>query len=153
MSTEIKDRCATSWGPHMMFDAGGDLINLAVTYRGDIRTATMLRADLIAAVEAECDGIFIERASLLPVDPEVFGKGGIVGNDYIVAESAAEAHKWALHYLSLAAYYDAHPPVDEAQVEALATSFAEVAESDGGCKDGWNATIIARALVAQGWSK
>jgi len=113
-------------------------------------------ADFIAAVEAECDGIFIPRAEL----PEV-----IVDREWIEVDGqtfAATIQQGmnpdgirAAYLRNLAAfeYLKAHPPVDEEQVEALATSFAEVAESDGGCKDGWNATIIARRLIAAGWSK
>ena len=151
MSTEIRDLIhdqhpVLNW--HLTGRHNGERVTFSlIDHREDMHVVAMLRSDFIAAVEAECDGIFIERASLLPVDPEVFGKGGIVGNDYIVAESAAEAHKWALHYLSLAAYYDAHPPIDEAQVEALTTDISTKDDAHLSVRD------LARALVAAGWSK
>jgi len=155
MSTRIED--AYVHGDSVQIDRyADDEIAICAHEAEDWSTVNVKPADFIAAVEAECDGIFIPRAEL----PEV-----IVDREWIEVDGqtfAATIQQGmnpdgirAAYLRNLAAfeYLKAHPPVDEEQVEALATSFAEVAESDGGCKDGWNATIIARRLIAAGWSK
>lgn len=80
------------------------------------------RADFLAAVAAECDVIVIDRATL----PEVIVDGDmrqLVHAGYVERHNTAspvEEREAALMHLALAEYLDAHPPVDEAQVEALA---------------------------------
>ena len=75
------------------------------------------RADFLAAVETECnvrivpaDSIVIERGELPELDEGCLARSIAPQNHRSIAR----------HHLALAEYIDAHPPVDEAQVEALA---------------------------------
>ena len=153
MSTIVS---ATTSGNYLSIKGDGALVRIFPS-GGPERQRDVYRADFLAAVESECGVTVIENATL----PEVkrLSKEITVGETYRVTGqefatfSATRAKEVGLRLLALARHLNAHPPVDEAQVEALATSFAEVAESDGGCKDGWDATIIARRLVAAGWTK
>lgn len=84
------------------------------------------RAVFLAAVEAECGVIVIDRASLpktgLTSDgSEVYAGDGTPGTRWWQwGHGADAARSAALAYLAIAEHIDAHPPVDEAQVEALA---------------------------------
>jgi len=86
------------------------------------------RADFLAAVETElgvrivpADAIVIDRAEL----PEVTDWDGVPGgigvgyHHYSPTYSEKFARDAVLEYLAIAEYLAAHPPVDEAQVEAL----------------------------------
>lgn len=81
--------------------------------------------DLMAAVAAECDVIVIPRTDL----PEVkrasrgdrsFSVGDPNGATTHSAATAEYARERGMGYLAIAEYLDAHPPVDEAQVERIA---------------------------------
>ena len=111
--------------------------------------------DFLAAVEAECDVIIVRRADLPEVKPG--------GQDYYYADgnlheiepgdAAEQIRATALGWLAIAEYLKAHPPVDEAQVEALTSAIdkarikAQRADIDAQVGD------IARTLVADGWAK
>jgi hypothetical protein len=62
----------------------------------------------------------------------------------------ADRRRWVLAELAVADYMDAHPPVDEAQVKALAE---EVRESRPRGVGDYDDETIARHLIAQGWTK
>ncbi len=104
----------------------------------------------VRAQAVPTDGIFIPRADL----PEVKRRelydgydvgGGTMANsrpDWTAAEARDLAHRW----LALAEHLDANPPVDEAEVAALADAITGAYGSDG-------AVSIARRLVAAGWKR
>src|SRR5665647_1147519 len=128
MGTEIKDQSA-SYGPHSLDDLGNGWVNLLAVRIGHETTATMAIPDFLAAVETECgvrivptDAIVIDRADVPAVTTRpgysmvVYINGGVYSLDI-------EARRLALEFFALAEYLDAHPPtppVDEADVEALA---------------------------------
>lgn len=153
MSTEIKG----AYSPKVHLSIGPSLTprHVYVSVKGSDGAAVPIAA-LLSAVEAECDVIIVRRADLPEVDPEVNGHGGLVGDDYLVAESAAEARHWAVHYLAFAEYMEAHPPGDEAQVEAaydvIQTSLREAGATMGDIDYGFR-MAVAQALVADGWAK
>lgn len=108
------------------------------------------RADFLAAVAKECAVIVVDRAEW----PEVTGdcvngykvrRLRVSGQAYRNGDDAREN---ARNILALAEYLDAHPPVDEAQVEALTADICAI-EANGQ----QFASTIARRLVEQGWSK
>ena len=121
------------------------------------------RADFLAAVETECgvrvvpaDAIVIDRAEVPPVTPSGGCSGA--GTQYLSAagheiESTADAalvRVHALALLALAEYLDAHPPtppVDEADVEALAGLILDPAKPYEYVVD---PAILARSLLATG---
>ena len=77
------------------------------------------RADLLAAIAAECGVIIVDRAELPEVTeaPYVLAAGPV--DHGMTRDDALDHRAWALGHLALAEYLGAHPPVDEAQVEAL----------------------------------
>lgn len=107
------------------------------------------RADFLSAVEKECGVIIIDRTDL----PEVKRRRHEVrvGWNYRHMEqefytlTAEKARERANELLALAEHLDANPPVDEAQVDALATLIA-----DDGDWETQDADVIARRLVEQG---
>lgn len=110
--------------------------------------ASVDRADFLAAVAAECGVIIIDRAEL----PEVTesGRRDIVrlgeSDERFTTGTAAAARGEALACLALAEYLDARPPLDEADVEALARL---IAEDDG--DSNWHGYVQgARRLLATG---
>jgi hypothetical protein len=117
------------------------------------------RADLLAAVSALCDVIVVDRAELPEVAVVTPGEVGIKGHGIytlLPGDTAEFYRKNARRHLALAEYLDAHPPVDEARVEA-AYDVISVALRDAGLKmadvDHGVRMDIARRLVEQGWSK
>lgn len=102
------------------------------------------------------DAIVIERSDLPPV---AAGRKVVSGPfDRSIHDSAESVRRQARHLLAIAEYLDAHPPVDEAQVEALAEDMimagasAPVSEGDS---EAFSRAMddIARRLVEQGWAK
>jgi hypothetical protein len=65
-------------------------------------------------------------------------------------EEIARLHQQVIYYASALARLTAHPPVDEAEVEALTPVLHEVFDAEGGCRDGWLVEPIARALAQRG---
>lgn len=97
---------------------------------GHSAQAIVPRAEFLAAVAAECDVIVIPRTDLPPVERT---SNSILVDDYLssphrpyVELNADAARQMGLRLLALAEHLDAHPPVDEAQVEALAKALADV---------------------------
>lgn len=98
------------------------------------------------------DAIVIERGDL----PEVKAVGGSVragSLTFAADKDPAQVRNWALDYLAAAEHLAAHPPVDEARVEALA---AEMADAGANPTSSVTANLellsIARRLVEQGWT-
>ncbi|WP_152203602.1 hypothetical protein [Georgenia thermotolerans] len=105
----------------------GSRADIRVTFKTPtVPSATTIldRDELLAAVAAELGVIIINRADL----PEVVINGDEVkassGPGYVATsvgwETAEKLRGVAYGWLAIAEYLDAHPPVDEAQVDALA---------------------------------
>ena len=86
------------------------------------RLSSVPRADFLAAVAAECDAIVIPREDLPErVSPSTDGKWLWADSwNCLATATPDDARRAARAYLALAEHLDAHPPVDEAKVEALA---------------------------------
>ena len=140
---------------------GADGVHIGVNGDRRIFEAGVIvnRADFIAAVETECDGIFIPRAELPEVKEEVPGfgphyvlvkEGPIHESSFTYAYPNAPASSASWHrrtaeaHLALAEYLDAHPPVDPAEVEALAHLICEHEQETT------PAIEVARRLLATG---
>jgi len=124
------------------------------------------RADFLAAVATECnvrivpaDAIVIERGEL----PEVvkhgvkeIAAGGIYRtiDKELSTYTARYAREVGLNLLALADYLDAHPPVDEAQVKALARLIADHVDPaslvGSGERVSTTSADLARSLVLAG---
>lgn len=117
MSTEIKDT-VTGWGPHRLYVEDGIVVFHAIFGTKGL-PATMARADFLTAVAAECGVIVIERAELPEVSLTSNGEAWSRGRR---GHTAKGSRADALAYLALAEYLDAHPPIDEALVDDLATA-------------------------------
>lgn len=151
MSTEI--RSVVSTAARVVLDLrDGVVVAIGRKYadepvEGDWGT-NVTRADFLAAVAAECDAIVIPREELPRVKDRgqgtyEFDTGASLGT--WEGKSAEQARLEARELLALAEYLDAHPPVDEAQVEALAAEIVQ-AQSPGYP----DATDLARRLLATG---
>jgi len=131
MSTTMSDACGPSHGPHELH-ANDNNVCITTVRNGAVVavsiSANVTRADFIAAVEAECDGIFIPRASLPGLRFVAPGHYQIDSGDgwHLDPDIDAEtAYQGALEHLALAEYLKAHPPVDEAIVKTLADLVGE----------------------------
>lgn len=154
--TEIQDT-TPGYGPHdLTLDAIGDVDFRACAVGGGT-LATMPRADFIAAVETELGVIVIDKAELPIVTDR--GKPGVLytGDDAraIVDIDPVALRAEGLACIALAAHLEAHPPVDEAKVEALGVLIRDAvgvtAESiASGVKVNGNSDDLARALLATG---
>lgn len=116
--------------------------------------------DFLAAVASElnvrivpADAIVIERGELPPTGltsdgSEVFSGSGGPGTRWMRVDAGADAAmQAALAYLAIHKYLAAHPPIDGAQVAALAGLMRQAIS--GGAK--WlDANAIARRLVEAG---
>lgn len=139
-------------------EPGGVRVTIADTT--GIRVASVLldQAEYLAAIATECDTIIIPRADL----PKVDARGGVLvaelGDeergaaaearlDRDVPNSHAEWHRAKANaHLALAEHLDAHPPVDEAEVDALAALIRDTGARPGGA----DSIPIARRLLATG---
>lgn len=151
MSTEIKDTVFDS--DSVRLTRYEENVELVTRDRGTVADALVNRADFLAAVAKECDAIVIDRAELPPTGLTSDGSEVCAGNGddatrwIRVRRGSGAARRAALAYLALAECLDANPPVDEAQVEALAHDLS----AEGVHPEGF--TAIARRLVERGWSK
>lgn len=115
------------------------------------------RADLLAAVSSELGVVIIDKRDL----PEVVEQRGY-GNDHLIADAAVVAENdasdlWrkARSFIALALHRDSHPPVDAAQVGALAgllrTALGVTPETiAAGALQLGSSDDIARRLIATG---
>lgn len=135
--------------------SGGAESVIVTAYDGIFRASVSVKpADFLAAVAAECDVIVIPREELPEVTEDsgclTVGAGALtVGAATTVADADAAIREW----VAIREYRMTHPPVDEAQVEALAEDMCaagHVAISDGAIEARYAA---ARRLVALGWTK
>ncbi|QCB93329.1 hypothetical protein [Cellulomonas shaoxiangyii] len=92
------------------------------------------------------DALVIERGELHEVDPNVTGTGCIVGGEFYEFGTIERHEREARDHLAIAEYLRAHPPVDEAQVEAVTKALYE-ATTDPHEID---VPDVARRLVARG---
>ncbi len=160
MSTEIRDESST-YGPHFLDDLGGGRVNLLARRICHEVTATMSRAEFLAAVETECgvrvvpsDAIVIDRAELPEVE-QIGTHHYRVGTESFDPQGNANRYReWAREFLALAEYLAAPPPVppvSDEDVETLAGLVrAEVLDRqrDSGEFSDW--PTIARRLLATG---
>jgi len=111
------------------------------------------RADLVNAVEAECD------VRLAPADAVVILRGelpevtstppaALVVEGIYYPAGGVNYRRQARHHLAMAEYLDAHPPVDEAMVEAIASEVAVAFGANRDTAPGWE--DIARRLYLAG---
>ena len=130
MSTMIKS-CMTSRTIEVGVDGEGVKVQIA-----DLLTDPIFitRTDFLAAVATECnvrivaaDAIVIERGELPEVQAIDRGDRISSGSDtYISSAGWADVYrKRARTNLALAAYLDANPPVDEAQVDFMVAVIRE----------------------------
>lgn len=100
-------------------------------------------SDLLAAVRTELGVLIIDKADLPEVEDGAPGRiiAGVIELSRTSDPAALRAE--ALRYLAAAEYLEAHPPVDEQQVEALADLLVAHSAKTS-CID------MARALVATG---
>lgn len=118
---------------------------VALTLRS-AHSVILPRAEFIEAVAAELDVIVIPRADLpevtvSPADGRIQARGAILHNGSATGGDA-------LGWLAINEHLDAHPPVDEADVEALADAIASVGIP--GNAHSSPSTVLARRLLATG---
>lgn len=154
MATKLND-VIEGYGPHTLYALKAltdiDSVNVEVWREDDPITATIAKADFIAAVETELNGIFISRDDL----PTEFsgcsarvtvlngGKDAFEFNpEYDTYESLRQS---ALNLLAAAEYVKKNPPVliDQKQVDTLAVIL-------GGRVSPWDAQHVAREILASG---
>ena len=128
---------------------------LRITDRGHSALINVTRDELVAAVATEChqrlvpdDAIVIEQDELHPVRTYVDGNVTVDGtyrtiNKEFKDYTAGDARETGLRLLALAEYLDAHPPVDEAQVQAMTAAI-------WGMPISTDASVLARHLVEAG---
>jgi len=130
MSTEIDN---PPMSMKVVLDSGQYDVLVVTDNLSGRASARVPRADFLAAVETECgvrmvpaDAIVIDRAELPGVDLTSDGQPWAYGQ---TTQSAEKGRAVALAFLALAEYRDANPPVDEADVEALAGLLSHVLPS------------------------
>ena len=140
-------------------DSDGDVLDMSSMSNGKVYLWSTrsgcepTRADFLAAVAAECDVIVIDRAELPErVSPSMDGKHLWADAWSVPATNTPDIPRRAARaYLALAEYLDAHPPVDEAQVEALAAVMREALNTpEDGTFRPYVAEDAARRLLATG---
>ena len=94
---------------------------------------------------ARADVLVIPRTDLPEVAQARDGTHRI-GTEWFSVDESATAWTLARQYLAIAEYLDAHPPIDQAQVNTLATLLRDT----GARPSGADAIPIARRLIATG---
>jgi len=146
MSTIIKSRASTGRTVEIGMGVNGPWVEMADSI-GETSLINVTRADFLAAVATECnvrivpatepladwelelmgrktvpaDAIVIERGELPEVEertPGYFNTGDVQG--FGGDESREWYREQARNYLAMSEYVATHPPVDEAQVRAIA---------------------------------
>jgi len=128
MSTEIQDTYRAADHLRLATKNTGE-VEMRLVDGAKIAWGEYLPANLIAAVEAECgvrlvpaDAVVVLREELPEVEVTSDGKPWAAGRTALDAEHARGA---ARAYLALAAWHAAHPPVDDEQVDRIATVLAD----------------------------
>lgn len=151
MSTEIKsvrsDRMATVARANDQVE-----VDIRDDHRALMGSIGVSRADFLAAVAKECGVIVIDRAEM-PETVTWEPSGDLtVGIWTRPPEWWLEPQNLAFARAILAAQEHAsHPPVDEAQVEALAADLGRV-DAPGSYAEGYHRDM-ARRLVREGWRR
>ena len=134
-------------GALLSIDAKGALVEIWA--RGCMCTCS--RAKFLAAVATELNVLIIPRTDLPEVDEgdayyAVSDRGDDIAKPFNKVLTGAQHRRLALEHLALAEYLDAHPPIDQAQVNTLATLLRDT----GARPSGADAIPIARRLIATG---
>lgn len=152
MSARLQDITVPSdW---LDFWASDTTVYATISDNGQAEVA-VARADFLAAVAAECNVIVIDRNDLSKVsfgaDEDGDPRWSAGDSTWTFARGqtprSADLRSRALDSLALAEYLDAHPPVDEADVEALASALKDEPLFGLGRPD---ANEVARHLLATG---
>ena len=147
MSTTIKDVSHYGYGDTLTvwaYEPDRGEVEIQVLDHSKRGSAVVSRADFLAAVEAElgvrivpADAIVIDRADLPKLLVDTSHR---VTTGSTMTQSAEKAWWFVREYAALAEYLDAHPPVDEEQVKALAGLLWEYAQNPSGPGDSFNET-------------
>ena len=126
--------------------SGGADSVIVTAYDGIFRASVSVKpADFLAAVAAECGVIVIPRADLPPVIEDRHGLH-VDGLTVDGATTADDAMRDVFTHLAIVEYRKAHPPIDEAQVEALSAALA--AATNEAAPSNWRA--VAKRMYANG---
>lgn len=145
MSATLHSRNST--GNRVTIDRTPDGTGVALGSRGQWTTIGLDRAEFLAAVEAALGVKFMELPSL--TSPPVLEHGGQVKSGSVTLPRGASpeyAESVGRHYFALAAWMREHPPVDEAQVEAVTRALESAEQAAGSTRP----SDIARLLVERG---
>lgn len=156
MSTKISDLSPT-YGPHTLESLPDERVNFCVLNLNGTAmiTATMDRAELLAAISSELGVVIIDQADMPIVTERGVPDAVFVGDTPWhrgTGWDVAAIRKSALDRLALADYLERNPPVDEAQVKALAEIVRAATDTPADAYIGADLTAegIARRLVATG---
>lgn len=112
------------------------------------------RTDLLAAISSELGVVIIDKADLPEARPNPRSTGvvGARGFDRALNADTDEIRADAYALLAIADYIEAGPPVDEAQVSALAEIVRAATDTPLGAYIGADltSTELARRLIATG---
>lgn len=146
MTTIVPSKSPNPLRPLSLVISDGDdnPVHFAIDTSGHRAQINVDRTALLDAVRSEFGVLIIDKADL----PEVEERSHYLfaGTTEVMGDlSPALLREKGLSYLALAEHVEAHPPVDEQQVEALVTLLNET--SDGHAQSAPN---IARRLIATG---
>ena len=134
--------------PTDRFEIGNqqDRVRIEVTEGGRLNFIVVDRAEFLAAVATELDVITIPRTDLPAVKENAYG---VVARGIDASKHAFPPllRAKAYAFLAMAEHLEKNPPIDEAQVDALATLLKDDAQFGLGRPD---ADEIARRLVKAG---
>lgn len=124
---------------------GGVAITIEDPDHGALITTVVAIPGLLDAVRSELGVLTIDKADL--PDVVVDGVGDVYVNGGWYSDDVEAHRETALRHLAIAAHLEAHPPVDEESVAALANILEGVV---GGCADGWDWADVARQTIRSG---
>lgn len=96
------------------------------------------------------DAIVIERGDLPEVEVHLVDEFYVDGFVFSRNKDVSTLRDELLVRLALIEYLTEHPPIDEAQVKAMAPLVHAALEASGGCRDGWDSVDVTRALIRHG---
>lgn len=118
--------------------------------------AVEVSSDDMTTWDATWDELVPDSMKVVPVDAIVIERGdlpilpGDTVTRFAASRTADQMREQAYEYLAASEYLTAHPPVDEAQVKAMAPFVHAALEASGGCRDGWDSVDVTRALIRHG---
>jgi len=150
------DPAESTFAPYGHIEADQDLVRVGTSnglFTGG--TVTVDRAEFLRAVETELNVIVINRADLPTVIDSRDEKELLAGPIALHLEGDEFANpdgcrKVAAAYLALAEHLEAHPPVDEAQVDALTVAIESAVDRDGVSLQESHPRALAHYLVQAG---